>query len=144
MQNVGTLHSCLVRLLPQFGRYIALGKFERYVHDNPGRFAFQVTGATIGVAALVTIPLLGAIGFGALGPVEGSLAAGWQASIGVVEAGSLFALCQSAATGGTAAAGLIGTGSISTAIALAASGLPSAASLRETFGRQFRRGPRLW
>jgi len=35
-------------------------------------------------------------GFGALGPVAGSFAAAWQASIGSVPAGSLFATLQSA------------------------------------------------
>ena len=53
------------------------------------------------------MPVLGAAGFGALGPVVGSSAAVWQASIGAVEAGSLFAWCQSAAMGGAAVNGII-------------------------------------
>lgn len=125
----------------EFGHYILLPKFQRYVHDNPARFALQVTCATIGAAALITIPVLGAIGFSAIGPAGGSIAAGWQASIGAVEAGSLFAFCQSAAMGGAAASGLIGAGSASTAIAVAASTLPSAAILRQTFIGKFRKGP---
>jgi len=124
----------------EFGHYIALGKFRQYVHDNPARFTLQVASATIGVAALATIPVLGAIGFSPLGPVGGSIAAGWQSSIGAVEAGSLFAFCQSAAMGGVTASRLIGAGST---IAVAASRLPNASSLslRETFIRKFRRGP---
>ncbi|KAF8535287.1 hypothetical protein BDD12DRAFT_856099 [Trichophaea hybrida] len=39
--------------------------------------------------------LLALTGFGTLGPVAGSLAAAWQASIGNVAAGSLFATLQS-------------------------------------------------
>ena len=35
--------------------------------------------------------VLSAVGFGAAGPVGGSLAALWQSGIGSVEAGSLFA-----------------------------------------------------
>ncbi|KAJ7616732.1 hypothetical protein B0H17DRAFT_1152607 [Mycena rosella] len=38
---------------------------------------------------------LAAIGFGSLGPIAGSIAAGWQATIGNVAAGSLFAFLQS-------------------------------------------------
>jgi hypothetical protein len=33
----------------EFGRYIALGKFRQYVHDNPVRFALQVTGAVVSI-----------------------------------------------------------------------------------------------
>lgn len=123
----------------EFGRYFALGRFAQYVEDNPVRFALQVTGAVASTAAVVALPILGAIGFSALGPVAGSVAAGWQASIGLVEAGSLFALCQSAAMGGAAAtAGLVTTGVSGAAVALAASGLPSPSNLREAFIRKFR------
>lgn len=37
---------------------------------------------------------VGAIGFGPIGVVGGSIAAAWQSSIGNVASGSLFALCQ--------------------------------------------------
>jgi hypothetical protein len=126
----------------EFGRYIALSQFRRYVHDNPFRFALQATSAVTGVAALATIPVLGAIGFGAIGPVAGSVAAGWQAAIGAVEAGSLFALCQSAAMGGVAATGLVAAGATGGAVAAVASTLPDLASLTATFTSRFRRGPR--
>jgi hypothetical protein len=126
----------------EFGRYIALGKFRQYVHDNPVRFALQVTGAVVSIVAIVAVPILGAVGFSALGPVAGSAAAGWQASIGAVEAGSLFAICQSAAMGGATATGLATTGVGGAAFALGASGLPGASSLRYTFIRKFREGPK--
>jgi len=61
--------------------------------------------ATMAVAATwFAAPLvLGAVGFGAAGPVGGSLAAMWQAGIGSVEAGSLFAILQSIGMVGMAA-----------------------------------------
>ena len=58
----------------------------------------------------MALPVLGAAGFGALGPVAGSSAAAWQASMGAVEAGSLFAWCQGAAMGGAAVNGIIAAG----------------------------------
>ncbi|KIM79121.1 hypothetical protein PILCRDRAFT_823696 [Piloderma croceum F 1598] len=122
----------------EFGRYIALGKFRQYIDDNPARFALQVTGAVISTAAIITVPVLGAVGFSAIGPVAGSVAAGWQAAIGAVEAGSLFALCQSAAMGGAVVTGLAGTGAGAAAVALGASGLPSVSGLRNIFIRKFR------
>lgn len=124
----------------EFGRYLSLGKFAQYVEDNPVRFALQVTGAVVSTAAVIVVPVLGAIGFSAIGPVAGSMAAGWQASIGAVEAGSLFALCQSAAMGG-ATVGLATTGVSGAAVALAASGLPSPSNLRDAFIRKFCEGP---
>ncbi len=54
--------------------------------------------------------MLGALGFSAIGPVAGSVAAGWQASIGSVAAGSLFASLQSVAMGGAAMGILTGIG----------------------------------
>jgi hypothetical protein len=56
------------------------------------------------------VPILGAVGFAATGPVAGSAAAAWQASIGLVRAGSIFAWCQSAAMGGAAVNGIVATG----------------------------------
>ncbi|KAI0289368.1 hypothetical protein BC826DRAFT_1032338 [Russula brevipes] len=59
-------------------------------------------GAVVGsLLAPVVVPAgLGLVGFGAAGPVAGSLAAGWQASIGSVAAGSVFSTIQSVAMGG--------------------------------------------
>ncbi|KAJ6540892.1 hypothetical protein DFH09DRAFT_1368526 [Mycena vulgaris] len=50
--------------------------------------------ATI-VGIVLIINPLAVIGFGAMGPIAGSIAAGWQAAIGNVAAGSLFAFLQS-------------------------------------------------
>ena len=124
---------------PEFGRYITLGKFQQYVLDNPVQFTLQVASVVVGTAALITVPILGAIGFGALGPVARSAAAAWQASIGAVEAGSLFAICQGAAMGGAAATGLAVTGATSGAVAMAASVVPGASNLRSIFIQKFRK-----
>lgn len=42
-------------------------------------------------------------GISTIGPVAGTIAAGWQASLGSVASGSLFSFLQSAAIGGAAA-----------------------------------------
>ena len=42
------------------------------------------------------------MGFGALGPIAGSIATGWQSSLGLVAAGTPFAFLQGAAMGGAA------------------------------------------
>ncbi|EHL01805.1 hypothetical protein M7I_2157 [Glarea lozoyensis 74030] len=59
----------------------------------------------ISTTALAAPAALGVVGFSAIGPVGGSIAAGLQASYGAVPAGSVFALCQSVAMGGTTVAG---------------------------------------
>ena len=66
--------------------------------------ALILAGIIILALCLAMPPILGAIGFGAQGPIIGSMAASWQASIGSVAAGSLFAFLQSAAMGGAAMA----------------------------------------
>ena len=89
----------------------SLGRSAKsYISAHPVRFGFQVTGAVVGLAAIITVPVLGAAGFGSLGPVAGSSAAAWQASMGAVEVGSLFAWCQGAAMGGAAVNGIIAAG----------------------------------
>ncbi|KAF8173595.1 hypothetical protein K438DRAFT_2023459 [Mycena galopus ATCC 62051] len=50
--------------------------------------------ATI-VGIVLIINPVAVIGFGAMGPIAGTIAASWQAAIGNVAAGSLFALLQS-------------------------------------------------
>jgi len=138
-ENLPILFQCLIYACwsAEFGRYIALGKFRQHIDDNPARFALQVTGAVISTAAFITVPIPGAVGFSALGPVAGSVAVGWQASIGPVE-GSLFALCQSAAMGGAVAIGLASTEAGAAAAALRASRLPGVSGLRDIFIRRFR------
>lgn len=71
--------------------------FERlrdYAKQNPTAFGFQAAGLALGIISMAVVPFLGAIGFTAIGPAAGSIAAGWQASLGIVQAGSLFAWCQ--------------------------------------------------
>lgn len=91
-----------------------------YVKAHPYLFAAQVTGALLATAAAAAPAILGAVGFGALGPIAGSAAAGWQASVGIIEAGSLFAWCQSAAMGGAAVNTIIATGAAGGGLAVAA------------------------
>lgn len=67
---------------------------------NPRQFTAICVGITLSILGCATPAILGAIGFSATGPVLGSIAAGWQASIGSVTASSLFAFLQSAAMGG--------------------------------------------
>ncbi|KAK0224633.1 hypothetical protein EDD85DRAFT_234815 [Armillaria nabsnona] len=64
-------------------------------------------GAIVGAALTPVIvpPILGWFGFGAAGPVTGTIAAGIQSGIGNVAAGSLFAHLQSMAMGGIISAG---------------------------------------
>lgn len=57
---------------------------------------------------LVTVPLLGAAGFGQGGVIAGSIAAGIQSGIGNVAAGSVFAFFQGAGAGGAALAAVNG------------------------------------
>ncbi|KAJ4406487.1 hypothetical protein N0V85_004505 [Neurospora sp. IMI 360204] len=65
-----------------------------------------VVAGLIAVAApaIVTAPILAALGFGAAGPVAGTAAAAAQAALGNVVAGSAFSIAQSAAMGGYGAA----------------------------------------
>ncbi|KAF5874787.1 uncharacterized protein Bfra_003236 [Botrytis fragariae] len=81
-----------------------------YIKNHPYRFGFQVLGGAVTIASVVAVPVLGAVGFSAAGPIAGSTAAAWQSSMGLVEAGSIFAWCQSAAMGGAAVGGIIGAG----------------------------------
>lgn len=85
--------------------------------NHPYRFALQTVGVLLSTAAIACPPLLAAAGFSALGPVAGSGAAAWQASIGAVEAGSLFAWCQSVAMGGVALNGVFAAGAAGVGLA---------------------------
>ena len=72
------------------------------------------------LALTLAIPaILGAIGFSAVGPVAGSIASGWQASMGLVAAGSPFAILQSAAMGGAAMGVFTEIGLASSGVAVA-------------------------
>ncbi len=104
-----------------------------HVRNNPGEFALQVAGGMLATGALATPLALGAVGFGAAGPIAGTVAAGWQASIGAaVTAGSPFAICQSIAMGG-AVAGTVATTGVGGTVAAAAGSVPA---LFRTFTRR--------
>ncbi|QBZ55905.1 hypothetical protein PoMZ_00811 [Pyricularia oryzae] len=80
--------------------------------SGPGNaaIAIGVAGATMLFApALIALPALSLIGFGASGPIAGSIAAAVQSGIGSVVAPSLFATLQSAAMGGYGVAAVFGT-----------------------------------
>ena len=81
-----------------------------YARKNPLLFSLQVSGVVVAGTALLTPTIIGAAGFSTAGPVAGSAAAGWQASMGAVPAGSAFAWLQSAAMGGAAAQNVTATG----------------------------------
>jgi len=86
-------------------------KVNDFRRENPR----AVTAAGLGLVGIAAIPLapallvggLNLLGFSAVGPVAGSIAAGAQSAIygGAVASGSAFALAQSAAMGGVAVAG---------------------------------------
>ena len=67
--------------------------------------------------SVVTVLVLGAAGFEALGPAAGTAAGSWQVALGLVMAGSLFAWCQRAAMGGAAVGGIQAVGTTGLAIA---------------------------
>lgn len=79
---------------------------KNYAKARPIRTGIQVAGLTLSAASLCAVPVLGLVGFTAVGPAANSAAAAWQASIGLVRASSLFAWCQSAAIGGSALGGI--------------------------------------
>ena len=82
-------------------------RFCAYARAHPIPSATHVCGY---LALVTSICLLPALGFSGLGPVAGSVAAGWQSALGSVAAGGLFSFLQSAAMGGTAAGLFTGIG----------------------------------
>jgi len=74
------------------------------------------------VIPVVAPALLVPVGFGAAGPIAGSLATAWQASIGNVAAGSLFATLQSISMGGAIPTGVSAMGAAVGAAVGAAAG----------------------
>ncbi|KAG9092492.1 hypothetical protein FRC06_011905 [Ceratobasidium sp. 370] len=82
----------------------ALGDMGVFVLENPKATMALFIGATIlatGGGSLVPMAL-NAVGFGAQGPIAGSIAALVQGQLGTISAGSAFAQLQSAAMGGAA------------------------------------------
>lgn len=107
-----------------------------YAKAHPVRTGLQVLGLTVSTLSFLAVPVLGAVGFTAAGPVAGSAAAAWQSSIGAVQAGSLFAWCQSAAMGGAAVGG-IQAASVAGTVLMRVADVPD---LIETFKKGFRTG----
>ena len=97
-------------------------RIRAYAKAHPFLLTSQIVGGVGVIASLVALPILGAAGFAAAGPVAGSAAAAWQSSIGLVQAGSVFAWCQSAAMGGAAVNGIVALGAAGGSVALAATG----------------------
>lgn len=89
----------------------------------------MLCGITLFALACAAPAILGAIGFSAIGPVAGSIAAGWQASMGSVAAGSFFAFLQSAAMGGAAASLFAGAGAVGAVVTV---GIASASAAGST------------
>jgi hypothetical protein len=106
----------LIRHLPG----ALLPKLTKYIKEHPLLFGLQVAGGITSLASLVALPILGMLGFAATGPIAGSVAAGWQASMGLVQAGSFFSWCQSAAMGGAAVGGILATGLTGAGVAVSA------------------------
>ena len=79
----------------------------------------MLSGILLCVLALAAPTILGVVGFSAVGPVAGSTAAAWQASIGLVATGSAFSFFQSAAMGGAAMGVIGGIGASGVTVAVA-------------------------
>ena len=92
---------------------------SNWIRANPRQAAFILGGIILLVLVCATPAILAAAGFSAIGPVAGSAAAAWQASIGSVAAGSLFAFLQSAAMGGAALGVITGVGVVGGGLAVA-------------------------
>ncbi|KFZ07988.1 hypothetical protein V502_09630 [Pseudogymnoascus sp. VKM F-4520 (FW-2644)] len=80
-----------------------------WMRAHPGQAVFYVVnGILVFTPAALTGPLLTSMGWGASGPVAGSVAASLQTMLGNVGAGSIFAYLQSAAMGGYGVAAVNG------------------------------------
>ncbi|KAJ7432111.1 hypothetical protein B0H11DRAFT_2127488 [Mycena galericulata] len=65
----------------------------KFIKAHPWKTLGCLTFIVLGIVLIVNP--LAVIGFGSMGPIAGSIAAAWQATIGNVAAGSLFAILQS-------------------------------------------------
>ncbi|KAL8828417.1 MAG: hypothetical protein Q9191_002598 [Dirinaria sp. TL-2023a] len=96
-----------------------LKDISAWIRAHPYRAFGVFSGITI-LGLTCAIPVfLELVGFGALGPVAGSIATGWHSSLGLVAAGTPFAFLQSAAMGGAAMGAITGIGVLSNAITIA-------------------------
>ncbi|KAG6816151.1 hypothetical protein H0H93_008482, partial [Arthromyces matolae] len=92
---------------------------------KPRARPFLIGGLGMAIGSILTpllaAPILGLVGFGAAGPVAGTMAAAIQSGMGSIAAGSPFALAQSIAMGGAAVplAGVAAGGGILSGISFA-------------------------
>ncbi|OTA24268.1 hypothetical protein BTJ68_13740 [Hortaea werneckii EXF-2000] len=76
------------------------GWVRNYIVEHPGLTAAQIICLVIlAVPAIITMPLLGALGFTSLGPAAGTAAAWFQATFGAT---AVFSTLQSYMMAGTA------------------------------------------
>ncbi|RDW70986.1 hypothetical protein BP6252_07549 [Coleophoma cylindrospora] len=93
----------------QFGITNIPTAVQNWITTNPGQTALLVSnGILFFTPAALTGPLLATMGFGASGPLAGSVAASLQSMLGNVGAHSVFAYLQSAAMGGYGVASVNG------------------------------------
>ncbi|MCJ1248403.1 hypothetical protein MMC30_005620 [Trapelia coarctata] len=120
-----------------------IDKTGNYAKEHPFLFGSQFLGGTLSLGFLAAPFTLGAVGFAATGPVAGSLAAAWQASMPLAQAGSLFSWLQGAAMGGPAFGGLLaaaGSGATIVGGLTAMSALFSPSEMEDIFQRVYRKG----
>jgi len=120
-----------------------MDKTANYAKEHPFLFGSQVLGGTLSLGFLAAPAALGALGFAATGPVAGSIAAAWQASMPLAQAGSLFSWLQGAAMGGPALGGLwavAGGGATVVGGLTAMSALFSPSEMEDIFQRVYRNG----
>ncbi|KIW95157.1 uncharacterized protein Z519_03741 [Cladophialophora bantiana CBS 173.52] len=67
---------------------------SEFTRDHPVLAAAILTLVAIGILVYLAPWVIEALGFGELGPIEGSFAAFWQSTFPDVEAGSWFAWFQ--------------------------------------------------
>jgi len=67
---------------------------EQFVKEHPILTSVLVTVIAIGILVILLPWAVEALGFGELGPIEGSFAAWWQSTFPDAEAGSLFSYLQ--------------------------------------------------
>ncbi|KAL8704223.1 MAG: hypothetical protein Q9201_002600 [Fulgogasparrea decipioides] len=97
-----------------------LKDISAWIRAHPYR-AFGIFGGITILGLTCAIPaILEVVGFGTLGPIAGSIAAGWHSSLGLVAAGTPFAFLQSAAMGGAAMGVMTGIGTLAGAATITA------------------------
>ena len=118
-------------------------KTANYAKEHPFLLGTQVLGGALSLGCLAAPAALGPLGFAVTGPVAGSLAAAWQASMPLAQAGSLFSALQGAAMGGSAMSGLWAVSGGSAVVLgglTAMSALFSPSEMEDIFRRVYRKG----